>query len=106
MTIAGEPAAPLEIEIGERSRLLIVAGEWPLRADPGRAARQRRSACPATSTRSRCARTSSATSSCAAAPPADSANAGACFINGLLLEGQLVVAPGNLGQLGARALHA
>ena len=32
--------------------------------------------------------------------PADSDNAGACFVNGLLLEGQLVVAPGNLGQLG------
>ena len=54
---ARQPAEPLEIEIGERSRLLIVAGEWPLRADSRRTARQRRGACPATSTRSRSART-------------------------------------------------
>ena len=57
-------------------------------ADPGRAARQR-------SARARPLRRAAGPrapdrrlSSCAAARRADSANAGACFVNGLLLEGQ------------------
>ena len=96
---AGSPAAVLELELGERSRLLIVAGGWPLEpipgAPPGSVARV-----PghfhAQGIRAHLVGDLAVRGTAAAASP----NAGACFLNGLMLEGQLVVAPGNLGQLG------
>ena len=92
------PPAPIEIELGELSRLLIVAGTWPLEPIPGE---------PPGSV----ARVSGHSDAryirahfvgdivLRGTAPAASLNAGACFVNGLLLEGQIVVAPGNLGQL-------
>jgi hypothetical protein len=92
-------AGPLEIDIGERSQLLIVAGEWPLEPIPNAPPGSRRRMAghfDAQQVRAHFigdifVRGNSAH---------NSADAGACFINGLLLEGQLAVMPGNLGQLG------
>jgi hypothetical protein len=88
---ASSAVGPIEITIGERSRLLIVAGEWPLEPILGRvpghfdAQQVRAHVVGDLSVRGNAA--------------AGSSDAGACFLNGLLLEGELVVAPGNLGQL-------
>jgi hypothetical protein len=94
----GSPPLPLEIEIGERSQLLIVAGEWPLEpipgAQPGSVARVP-GHFDARQVRAHFIGDLIVRGNAAAS----SANAGACFINGLLIEGQLIVAPGNLGQL-------
>jgi hypothetical protein len=94
----GSPAAPLEIELGERSRLLIVAGTWPLEAIPG--------APPGSVERvpghfdARAIRAHFVGDLVVrGTAAASSLNAGACFFNGLMLEGGLVVAPGNLGRL-------
>ena len=95
---AGSPPAPLEIEVGERSRLLIVAGTWPLEPIPG--------APPGSVARvpghfdAQQIRAHFAGDLVVRGTAADrSLNAGACFVNGLMLEGQLAVAPGNLGRL-------
>jgi hypothetical protein len=94
----GNPPLPLEIEIGEHSQLLIVAAEWPLEpipgAPPGSVARVP-GHFDARQVRAHFIGDLIVRGNAAAS----SANAGACFINGLLLEGQLIVAPGNLGQL-------
>jgi hypothetical protein len=92
-------AGPLEIDIGERSQLLIVAGEWPLEPIPGAPPGSRRRVAgrfDARQVRAHFIGDIFVRGNAAA----HSADAGACFINGLLLEGQLVVMPGNLGQLG------
>ncbi len=92
------PAASLEIELGELSRLLIVAGTWPLEPIPGAppgSAERMPGHFDARQIRAHFAGDIVLRGTAAAA----SFNAGACFVNGLLLEGQLVVAPGNLGQL-------
>ena len=92
------PPWPLEIEIGARSQLLIVAGVWPLEpipgAPPGSVARVP-GHFEAQQVRAHVVADLVVRGSAAAA----SLDGGACFINGLLIEGQLVVAPGNLGQL-------
>ena len=96
---AGGAAGPVEIEIGERSQLLIVAGEWPLEPVPGAppgSVRRVPGHFDARQVRAHFIGDLSVRGNAAA----DSADAGGCFLNGLLLEGQLVVAPGNLGQLG------
>jgi hypothetical protein len=85
---------PLEIEIGERSRLLIVAGEWPLQSIPGRVPRM-----PGNFDARHIRAHFIGDISVRGIAATDSADAGACFMNGLLLEGRLVVAPGNLAQL-------
>jgi hypothetical protein len=94
----GSPPLPLEIEIGERSRLLIVAGEWPLEpipgAPPGSVARVP-GHFDALHVRAHFVGDLVVRGTAAASSP----DAGACFVNGMLLEGQLVVAPGNLGRL-------
>ncbi len=96
---AGSPATPLEIVLGERSRLLIVAGAWPREpipgAPPGSLARVP-GHFDAAGIRAHFVGDLVVRGTAASA----SLNAGACFINGLMLEGQLVVAPGNLGRLG------
>ncbi|MDB6158430.1 MAG: hypothetical protein JWO04_2136 [Gammaproteobacteria bacterium] len=92
-------AEPLEIDIGERSQLLIVAGEWALEPIPGAppgSVRRVPGHFDAQQIRAHFIGDITVRGNAAA----DSHDAGACFINGLLLEGQLVVAPGNLGQLG------
>lgn len=95
---AGSPAAALEIELGERSRLLIVAGTWPLEpipgAPPGSVARVP-GHFDAREIRAHFVGDLIVRGTAAEA----SRNAGACFINGLMLEGSLVVAPGDLGRL-------
>jgi hypothetical protein len=90
-------AGPLEIDIGERSQLLIVAGEWPLEPIPGAPSGVRRvpGHFEARQVRAHVAGDLSIRGNAAA----DSDNAGACFLNGLMLEGELIVAPGNLAQL-------
>lgn len=87
-------AAPLEIRLGEHSRLLIVAGDWPLEPGtlPGSSGRV-----PLDARQVRAHRIGDL--SIRGSAPAASRNAGACFINGLMLEGRLDVPPGNLGQL-------
>ena len=90
---------PLEIDIGERSQLLIVAGEWPLEPIPGAppgSVRRVPGHFDAQQVRAHFIGDIAVRGTAAA----DSADAGACFINGILLEGSLVVAPGGLGQLG------
>ena len=92
-------AGPLEIDIGARSQLLIVAGEWPLEPIPNAPPGSRRRVAgrfDARQVRAHFIGDIFVRGNAAA----HSADAGACFINGLLLEGQLVVMPGNLGQLG------
>jgi hypothetical protein len=94
----GSPPQPLEIEIGEASQLLIVAGEWPLEpipgAPPGSVARVP-GHFDAQQVRAHVVGDWVVRGNAAAA----SVNAGACFINGVLIEGQVTVVPGNLGQL-------
>ncbi len=91
-TGASSPPQPLEIDIGERSQLLIVAGEWspePLRgvrvAGHFEARQVRAHVVGDWVVRGTAA--------------AGSLNAGACWINGVLIEGLLTVAPGNLARL-------
>jgi hypothetical protein len=95
---AGGTAGPVEIEIGERSQLLIVAGEWPLEPVPGAPGRVRR--VPGHFDAQRVRAHFIGDLSVRGNAAADSTGAGACFVNGVLLEGQIAVAPGNLGQLG------
>jgi hypothetical protein len=88
----------IEVEIGERSRLLIVAGEWPREPIPGAppgSVRRVPGHFEAQQVRAHVV----ADLSIRGNATADSDNAGACFLNGVLLEGQLIVAPGQLGQL-------
>jgi hypothetical protein len=95
----GSPPQSLEIEIGEESELLIVAGEWPLEPIPGAppgSVQRVPGHFDAQQIRAHFIGNLTVRGSAAA----DSDNAGACFINGLLIEGQLAVAPGNLGTLG------
>jgi hypothetical protein len=91
-------AGPIEIDIGERSQLLIVAGEWPLEPIPNASGGRRRVAGRFDARQVRAHFIGDIFVRGNAAH--NSSDAGACFINGLLLEGQLVVMPGNLGQLG------
>jgi hypothetical protein len=95
----GSPPQALEIEIGEQSKLLIVAGEWPLEpisgAPPGSVQRV-----PGHFDAQRIRAHFIGNLTVRGVAAADSADAGVCFINGLLIEGQLAVAPGNLGTLG------
>ena len=96
---ADDGGGPVEIEIGERSQLLIVAGEWPLEAIPGAppgSVQRVPGHFDAHQIRAHLVGDLVVRGSAAA----ESDNAGACFINGLMLEGQLSVAPGNLGSLG------
>ena len=97
--VPGSPPQSLEIEIGEESELLIVAGEWQLEPIPGAppgSVRRVPGHFDAQQIRAHFVGNLTVRGSAAA----DSANAGACFINGLLIEGQFAVVPGNLGILG------
>jgi hypothetical protein len=97
-SLSEHDSMPLDIEIGERSQLLIVAGEWLLEpipgAPPGSVARVR-GHFDAQQVRAHFVGDLIVRGNAAASSP----NGGSCFINGLLLEGGLIVAPGNLGQL-------
>jgi hypothetical protein len=95
---AGGGGGQIDIEIGERSQLLIVAGEWPLEPIPGArpgSVRRVPGHFDAQQVRAHVVGGLSVRGHAAAG----SDDAGACFLNGLLIEGQLEVAPGNLGQL-------
>ena len=98
-TGSSSPPQPLAVDIGERSQLLVVAGEWspePIPgAPPGRLARVA-GHFEARQVRAHVVADWVVRGTAAAG----SLNAGACFINGVLLEGLLTVAPGNLAQLG------
>jgi hypothetical protein len=94
----GGAVGPIDIEIGERSQLLIVAGEWPLEPIPGAppgSVRRVPGHFDAQQVRAHLVGSLSVRGHAAAG----SDDAGACFLNGLLIEGQLEVVPGNLGQL-------
>jgi hypothetical protein len=95
----GSPPLPLEIDIGERSRLLIVAGEWPAEpipgAPPGAVARLA-GHFAAHQVRAHVVGDWVVRGTAAAG----SVDGGTCFVNGVLIEGLLSVAPGNLGRLG------
>ena len=88
----------MAIDVGERSRLLIVAGGWPLEAipeaPPGSVERVPGHV-QASAVRAHHVGDLVVTGT---APP-DTANPGACVIQGLMLEGRLTVAPGHLGSL-------
>lgn len=96
--VGGSPDEGLEIELGEGSRLLIVAGTWPREpisgAPPGSLARV-----PGHFDAHRIRAHFVGDIVLRGTAPDGSPDAGVCFFNGLLLEGQLVVAPGHLGQL-------
>jgi hypothetical protein len=95
---AGSPPAPLELVLGERTRLLVVAGDWPLEpipgAPPGSVARV-----PGHFDARRIRAHVAGDVVVRGSAPALSADGGACFFNGLMIEGRLVVAPGALGRL-------
>ncbi|WP_420227251.1 hypothetical protein [Pigmentiphaga litoralis] len=104
----GAPALPLEIRIGERSRLLIVAGRWPRESQEGEGSAPGMGEADAGASLVRRAGTVDASGVRAhligdvrvqGTAPAGTSDGGACVINGLLLEGRLDVAAGNLGQL-------
>lgn len=95
---SGSPSPQLEIHILERSNLLIVAGDWPLEPKvdglPGEVKRV------AGHFEARQARAHVVGDWIVkGTADASSLNAGACFVNGVLIEGQVTVAPGNLAQL-------
>lgn len=99
LTDHADGGGPIEIEIGERSQLLIVAGEWPLEPIPGAppgSVQRVPGHFDARQIRAHLAGDLVVRGNAAA----EADNAGACFINGLMLEGQLSVAPGTLGTLG------
>jgi hypothetical protein len=91
----GNPPQPIEITIGEGSALLIVASDWPLEPGPLGSARRVPGHFDAQNIRAHVIADLAVQGTAAG----DSSNAGACFINGLLIEGSLVVEPGNLGTL-------
>jgi hypothetical protein len=95
---AGSPPQPIEIEIAERSRLLIVAGEWPLEPIPG-APSGSVARVPGHFDAQRVRAHVIGDWIVRGTAPATSPNGGACFINGVMIEGQVTVAAGNLGQL-------
>jgi hypothetical protein len=90
---------PLEIHIAASSQLLIVAGEWPLEPIPGApfGSEQR---VPGHFDAQQIRAHFIGDISIRGNAAADSADAGACYLNGLIVEGGITVAPGNLGQLG------
>lgn len=90
-------AVPIEIHVAAGSRLLIVAGQWLREPVPPPGA-PRRFAGRFEAQQVRPHLAADIVVRGGAAPAA--ADAGACFINGLLLEGRLTVAGGHLGQLG------
>jgi hypothetical protein len=94
----GSPPLPLEVDIGEGSRLLIVAGQWPLEpipgAPPGAFARVPGHV-EARQVRAHVIGDWVIRGTAAAG----SRNGGALYLNGVLLEGHVTVAPGNLGTL-------
>ena len=95
----GGAAGPIEIDIGERSQLLIVAAEWlrePIPGAPPGSMQRLPGHFEARQVRAHVIGDLSVRGNA----PAASDDAGACFVNGLLLEGELVVAPGQLGTLG------
>jgi hypothetical protein len=96
---AASPASPIEIRVREGYRLLIVGGNWPLEYDY--------SSQPPVKKRFdgrfdpddvRPHLLSDLVVRGVVASPT-SANPGACFLNGLLVEGNITVATGNLGLL-------
>jgi len=96
---ADSPAVPLEIRLGERSRLLIVAGDWPLEPIPGGPPGSvERIAGHFDARRIRAHFVGDLVVHGTAA--GGTSNAGALFLNGLMLEGRLIVAAGTLSRLG------
>jgi hypothetical protein len=92
------PPSPLEIRIDEGSRLLIVAGGWPLDDIPGTQP-------PAKERKPGRIRADGVRPHFVGdllvrgIASSSSSNPGACFLNGLLVEGSVAVANGNLGLL-------
>lgn len=89
---------PLRIEVAEASSLLIVSGQWPLQpiagAPPGSVERV-----PGRFEARQVRAHWAGRLEVVGTADADSPNAGALFLHGLLLEGALDVLDGNLGQL-------
>ena len=94
----GSLPTPLRIDIAQGSRLLVVAGIWPLEAVPGLptgGGARRPGRVDARSVRAHLVGDLEVRGT---APPG-SPEAGECSFNGLMLEGGLAVAPGHLGRL-------
>lgn len=91
---AGAPA-PLEVEIAQGAHLLIVAGEWWPEVQPDGSAPRVPGRFAAERTRAHLV----GDLVVRGAAGAGAGDPGACSINGVLLEGRLRVAPGNLGAL-------
>ena len=93
-----DTATPLRIDIAGASRLLIVAGQWPLQpiagAPPGSVERV-----PGRFEARQVRAHWAGSLKVAGTADAADANAGALFLHGLLLEGSLDVLDGNLRQL-------
>jgi hypothetical protein len=94
---AGSPSTPIEIQINAGSRLLIVSGQWPieenLQESPSRGRRPGRF--EPNRVRAHFVGDLVVRGTAAAASP----NPGACFLNGLHVEGNITVPAGNLGLL-------
>jgi hypothetical protein len=94
----GSPPTPLRIDVSEGSRLLVVAGLWPLEPVPGPTPgglARRPGRVDARGVRAHFVGDLEVRGTA----PAGSADPGECSFNGLMLEGRLVVAPGHLGRL-------
>lgn len=93
-----DTATPLRIDIAGASSLLVVAGQWPLQpiagAPPGSVERV-----PGRFEARQVRAHWAGRLEVVGTADGDDANAGALFLNGLLLEGSLDVLDGNLGQL-------
>jgi hypothetical protein len=93
----GTPPAPLEAVVGAGAHLLVVAGEWPREPAPDGSGASVRVPGRFAAQRSRAHLVGDLVVRGGAGPAAD--DPGECIINGLLLDGQLRVGPGNLGRL-------
>ena len=96
---AGSPSTPIEIRIQEGYRLLIVGGNWPVEYDySSQLPVKKRVKGQFDPDDVRPHLVCNLVVRGLVASPA-SPNPGACFLNGLLVEGNITVPPGNLGLL-------
>ena len=95
--VGGSPAGAIEVILGEGSNLLIAAADWPLEADPGTPGVRRRFAGHFEPDGVRPHLIGNLVVRGVTSSPG--ARPGGLVINGLLLEGSLIVADGDLGEL-------
>ena len=96
-TVGGSPAGEIEVILGDQSSLLIAAADWPLQDDPDTPGVRRRFAGHFELDGVRPHVIGNLVARGVTSSP--DARPGSLTINGLLLEGSLIVADGDLGEL-------